>query len=53
MIKKLQTFWFVLNHILEITDGISTRLDIHERNIRQLSTQLLIKTPITMKVNHG
>lgn len=27
MFKKLKTYWFILNHILEITDGISTRVD--------------------------
>lgn len=28
--RKLQTYWFILNHVLEITDGLSGRLDALE-----------------------
>lgn len=28
--RKLQTYWFILNHILEITDALALRLDALE-----------------------
>lgn len=27
MLNKLKTFWFILNHILEITDAHADRMD--------------------------
>lgn len=31
-LRKLQTYWFILNHILEITDELSARVDALERD---------------------
>jgi len=41
MITKLKTYWFILNHILEITDGISSRIDSLELQILQLRIECM------------